>query len=106
MAAAICTGRHSVCRRRQSNAPRLALLRNGATWPRSASRNVVTDPQSTSFALFDGFESERHRFAVRVGDTVEQCRNLVASVDAGEQQQADFIHQPSLQKGTIDVTSA
>src|SRR5271157_2595382 len=79
---------------------------DGVTWRRLALRNVVTDPQSTSFALFHGFQLERHRFAVRVVDTVEHCRNVVAAIDAGQQQKTDLIYQSGLQEATIDVTSA
>ena len=79
-----------------STTPGQTHLRSITERTRSSSclsmEDFVANPKSIALTLLDGFQFERNRGVLRISNTVEYGRNIMASIDAWKQQQAHLIH--------------
>ena len=64
---------------------------------------MVADPKGVLGTRLRGPELESHRAGSLRIHAVKDGRHLAASVDAGDQQQADLVNQTGLKEGPVDV---
>ena len=73
---------------------------------RCGPNHLVSNPERITSALLNGFEPERNGSVSRRAHTVEDGRDVVASIDARDNQEAHLIDETGLEEGPVDVAAS
>ena len=68
--------------------------------------HLVSNPEHITSALLYGFEPEGNGSLSRRPHTVEDGRNVVASIDARDNQEAHLIDEIGLEEGPVNVAAS